>query len=292
MVGEQGRRPRRSPTHYRERFTLRLILMKKVLVNYADRGFQRSQKLNSKSGLAVGCFDEIWSFGPHDIDHDFQHRNQHILSHKRGAGYWLWKPYFVNHALQRLQPGDFMFYCDSGSLFIDSVDKLIAVSKQSRQDLLCFDTEFYEKKFTKRDAFVLLDCDEARFTETKHRLASFSLWKKSEQTTALAAEWLAAAQDERLLTDLPNQLGLPNFDGFSEHRHDQSIFSLLTKRYGLRAFRDPSQWGNAYFDHYPESAYPQVIVHTRSKNLYKSEKFVREIVRLARQFKRSLSPKP
>ncbi len=176
-----------------------------------------------------------------------------------------------------------MFYCDSGSYFVNSIENLIHALEKSEQDLLCFELGEYEKHWTKRDAFVLLDCDDAKFTETKQRLASFSLWRKSALTTALAAQWLAAAQDERLLTDLPNQMGLPNFDGFRAHRHDQSIFSLLTKRHGLPAFRDPSQWGNTGADGDPDSAYPQVIVHTRSKNHSVPQKIVREISRAVRQ---------
>ena len=261
----------------------RSLLMAKVLVNYADRTYRRSQKINTKSGLKTGGFDEVWSFGPQHLGRDFRRRNHRILNQKRGGGYWIWKPYFIYHALMKLGAGDFLFYCDSGSYFTNTIDNLIHVLENSNHDLLCFELGGCEKHWTKRDAFVLLDCDGARFTETRQRLASFSLWRKSAQTTALAAQWLAAAQDERLITDQPNQMGLPNFDGFREHRHDQSIFSLLTKRHGLPAFRDPSQWGNAGADDFPESTYPQVIAHTRSKNRTVSQKFVREISRAVRQ---------
>jgi len=257
----------------------------KVLINYADESFRLSQQRNSQSGLAVGGFDEVWSFGPQDLDAEFSRRNQHILRQSRGAGFWLWKPYLVQLALQRLRKGDYLFYCDAGSQFINSVDLLINMISQTGQDLLCFELQHAERTWTKRDAFVLLDCDEPKYTETKQRLASFSLWRKSQLSDSLAEEWLTAAQDDRLITDQPNQMGLPNWEGFCEHRHDQSLFSLLTKRRGLRAFRDPSQWGNPFFEQFPESTYPQVIQHTRDKRVSLKQKVLREMRRLVHQSK-------
>ncbi len=71
-------------------------------------------------------------------------------------------------------------------------------------------------------------------------------------------------KDERLSTDSNNQCGLPNYEGFREHRHDQSIFILLTKKCGLLGFRDPSQYGNPVMDLYPHSNYPQLINLTKN----------------------------
>lgn len=260
----------------------------KVLVNYADESFRSRQLLNSQSGLAVGGFDEAWSFGPQDIDAEFARRTQRILSQRRGAGFWLWKPYFVLRALERLSEGDYLFYADSGSVFLDSVDRLIEVSTTADQDLLCFELEHPERTWTKRDAFVLLDCDHPRYAESKQRLASFSLWKKSAETVSVAEQWLKASQDERLITDSPNEMGLPNWEGFQDHRHDQSVFSLLTKRAGLPAFRDPSQFGNPYFAEYPGSEYPQLIQHTRGKRVPLRKKVSRETRRFAQQCQRFL----
>jgi hypothetical protein len=39
--------------------------------------------------------------------------------------------------------------------------------------------------------------------------------------------WLDACTDARVLTDAPNTCGQPNLPGFVEHRHDQSVLSVL-----------------------------------------------------------------
>ena len=62
-----------------------------------------------------------------------------------------------------------------------------------------------------------------------------------------------------------------------EHRHDQSIFSLLCKKMELNTFRDPSQYGIRPWEYvangreyaprtYTNSKYPQIVVSFRKSN--------------------------
>ena len=133
-------------------------------------------------------------------------------------------------------------------------------------DVMCFELSMHlEKDWTKQDCFILLGAEYKRFTHSPQRNSSFHLIKKSEFSLRLYKHFLHYSQDPRLITDNPNTLGKPNFDGFQEHRHDQSIFSILTKKYDLPVFRDPSQYGN-YLIGKPESPkgnYPQMIYHHR-----------------------------
>ena len=73
---------------------------------------------------------------------------------------------------------------------------------------------------------------------------------------------LQYAQDIRIISDKSNVMGLPNYREFTDHRHDQSVISLMSKKYGFKRFRDPSQFG--LINHYePEveqrSTYPQIV---------------------------------
>jgi hypothetical protein len=140
-----------------------------------------------------------------------------------------------------------------------------------------FATGYLEKRYTKRDAFVLLNCDEPEFTDTTHLEASFSLWKKSKSAIDFVEEYLHFCEDERILTDMPNTMGLPNYPEFEDHRHDQSILSLLSKKRNMPAFRAPSQYGNEWIDQYPNSIYPQILVHRRVPI---KERIIRKSIRL------------
>jgi hypothetical protein len=249
----------------------------KLLINYANDAFRRSQRLNSRTGLKVGSFDKVMSYSPEDIDPDFFERNKKTLSQTKGNGYWLWKPYFIRRSLDLLSFGDFLFYCDSGAYFIRPITPLIDISCESGQDVIVFELDHLERDWTKRDAFILMDCDSPRYSDTKQRLAGFSLWRKSSFTMDFATEYLSIAQDERVLTDIDNQCGYSNYPEFKEHRYDQSIFSLLTKKFDLDAYRDPSQWGNGQKQYYESSRYEQLIELTRERTVPFSRKVIRKI---------------
>jgi hypothetical protein len=130
-----------------------------------------------------------------------------------------------------------------------------------------------------------MNCDSPKYSESNQRLASFSLWKKSNFTIDFINEFLDYAQDERLITDLENQCGYPNYPDFKEHRHDQSIFSLLSKKYDLNAYRDPSQWGNSSKIFYTNSKYEQLIEHTRKRNWHMLHQVKRKIQSLTNRFR-------
>lgn len=251
----------------------------KLLINYANKAFVKSQKKNSKTAINFGLFDKVISYSPKHIDVDFYKKNIKILKHERGNGYWLWKPYFIKKSLALLQEGDFLFYCDSGAYFIAPITPLIDIVLKTGQDIIPFELSHLEKCWTKRDAFILMDCDKPEYTESKQRLAGFNLWRKSKLATEFSEEFLSYSQDIRLITDQDNKMGRPNYSGFNEHRHDQSIFSLLTKKYRLEAFRNPAQWGNDKKEAYTNSTYGQIIVHTHMRRDPLIKKAIRKFYR-------------
>ena len=136
---------------------------------------------------------------------------------------------------------------------------------------MCFLGAAYERIFSKRDAFILMDCDEEKYANTLQCLSGFILLKKSAYSVALIDEWLEYMQDPRIVTDMPNQLGKENYPGFKENRHDQTAWSLLTKKHNIKPFRDPSQFSEFIKqEDYPKdvldrSTYPTIFyLHRRS----------------------------
>ncbi len=235
------------------------------LMNYADENFSKAQFKNSRSALKNGGFCKVFSYSPADIDRDFINRNDQILSQKTGNGYWLWKPYLIKKTLEQIDFGTYLFYCDSGSYFKNSIVKIISAIDQN-QCIIPFETKNKEYFWTKRDAFVLMNCDFKEYSDTRQRLAGFILMKKTLFTMKFIDEWLKYSQDIRLISNANNTEGLSNYEGFIEHRHDQSIFSLLSKKYKLDAYRDPSQYGNYRISQYSNSNYNQIIELTRKRN--------------------------
>jgi len=241
--------------------------MKTYLINYAHKAFFESRKKNSQSAKEIGEFDEVIEYTFDDIDDNFRTHNAQILSHPRGAGYWIWKPYIVNKTLARVNDGDIVFYCDSGSVFIKSAKPLIDLCINKSNGVVCFHMEPVARNKevlqTKKDTFVLMGCDYPMFTESWARLGGFSVWQKNAFSLEVAAKWLQHVQDPRVVTDMPNQCGVPEDPRFIDHRHDQSVFSLITKKYNIRSYTDPSQFGNDY--RLPTDGYDQIIDLTRDR---------------------------
>jgi len=239
-------------------------------ITYGDEKYRRAKKLNCKTAKRYGA-DKVIAYGPEDIDEDFKTKNDLIWNKIRGGGYWIWKPYIILKTLKELSEGDYLIYTDAGAIYVDRISKLIKCMEKEKQDIMAFSLKAKERAWTKRDTFLLLGCDESTYTDSMQILGGYILLKKTKFVEKFLKEWLFWLQDVRVITDQPNCLGKDNYPEFIEHRHDQSVFSLLCKKYGIKPFRDPSQFGkkeNEYaIDIYKRSDYPQIIFSHRNGNL-------------------------
>jgi hypothetical protein len=215
-----------------------------TLINYANLTYYQSQKQNSETAISIGKVVNVISYSINDIDLEFKLQHSYILNQRRGAGYWLWKPYFILKTLkEKIKEGDYLFYSDSGASFVSSVRPIIELMKSENQDIACFEIFGYqERDWTKRDTFIIMECDIPEYQNTYQRMAAFQIIKKTSLTLKFYEEYLKYSCDPRCISDIPNQLGKDNYTGFKDHRHDQSIFSLLTKKYGFKVFKDITQF--------------------------------------------------
>ncbi len=234
-----------------------------IAINYADKNFAKAQRLNLKTAKQWGA-DKTIAYTPDDIDADFFERNKEILNIKKGNGLYLWKPYVINKAYGELQEGDYLIYTDAGSVYVNSIGYLIECMERENTDIMVFslEKEMLERRYTKRDAFILLDCDSPEYTDTPQSVGGYVVLKKSDFVGKFIAEDLYYAQDMRVITEQDNTQGQPNYPDFIAHRHDQSVWSLMSKKYGLKRFRDPSQFGmiKSYDEDVAKrSTFPQII---------------------------------
>jgi hypothetical protein len=208
--------------------------------------FRINQLFLNLSALSLAGFTEVspWNFERLQKEQFYQlHRN--ILDQKRGAGYWLWKPYIILQELKRLDDGDYVVYSDCGRHFVQSfsrrIDTLLARCSDNRGVLPGVYIPYWgaNRTWTKRDCFVLTGCDQEEYWNPCQIQASFSVWQKNEFSLSFAEKWLRYCTDERILTDIPNTCGLPDFAGFKEHRHDQSVLTICAIEEGLRGLGDP-----------------------------------------------------
>lgn len=216
----------------------------KYFISYGDEKFSKSLKIAGLMAKFVGGFDKIKLYGPADLNSNFVKSNKEILSIKRGAGLWLWKPYIIYETLlNEINDGDLVFYSDAGSFFVRNVRHIEKVMKNS--DIWVSDIPFQEVQFTKEDAFRILDIDDA-VKDTAQIQASFLCIRKSKESVLFIKEWLDKCCDINLLHP-DNLVGKDCSEKFISHREDQSILSLLCKKRKIKPHFDPSQYGK-----YPE----------------------------------------
>jgi len=212
----------------------------RLLINFAHNCCNYSQKLNCEKGLLHG-FHQCLPYSMKNIDEKFQRENKAILEQKRGAGYWLWKPYLILEALARVEDNDIVMYTDSGSHFVQSAEPLFELVNSIPSGILLFIHCHPHKNYiwTKRDAFILMECETENCWNSTQYNGAFIVIRKTLESLYFMKAFLKYATDERILTDMPNTQGKPNFDGFNDHRHDQSILSLLAKKNRNRRISRP-----------------------------------------------------
>jgi len=93
-----------------------------------------------------------------------------------------------------------------------------------------------EADVTKRDAMLLLDADYYSVIMTNQIATGIILARKTPLSIQFMEHWLAACEDERIITEEPSKLGPEDYFTFRHHNDDQSAFSLLFKKYGFTPF--------------------------------------------------------
>lgn len=249
-----------------------------AVVNYANDPYKGTQHYCTASAYKYGA-DVVYEYGPSDIDNAFYKKNKYILDQKRGGGYWLWKPYVICKVLDKIGYGDYLFYVDSGSYFVNDINPLIQCMEKHEDDIISFSLPFIEKQWTKKEIFCFFDCvDDREILETCQRIATFIVLRKTERTVKIMKRYLEAAETSELITD---SLDIDIQDkNFIENRHDQSIFSVLAKIENIPVYKDPSEYGrqpellsqsynNAIFKEvsYDHGDYKQILVLHRKKNV-------------------------
>ena len=165
---------------------------------------------------------------------------------------------------------DFLFYADAGSEYMNNVDTgLMCGLQQIDRDIQLFYLGKADNAYTKADAFILTGCDRKKCRDSKQILASFIVLRRTFKAIEFVSEWLTYATDPRAVSDQASVLAKED-PTFIAHRHDQSILSLVAKKWGIaaEALPDPSQYGVSGRRALPpemEFAKHQYINHTRKK---------------------------
>ena len=188
-----------------------------------------------QEAAACSWFDKIEFFSPETLTSDFRNSFASILSEVRGAGYWIWKLDVLEQTFLASGEGDIIVYCDAGchinssggKKFQEYVDMLHA----SDYGLLSFQTLNHEQNYTTKECFDVFQVPSDSDIRTSGQIsATVLVAKKCDHSLAILNEFRKAiTKDPMIITDAYNNLQGPYF---LDHRHDQSLLSILRKQYG------------------------------------------------------------
>jgi hypothetical protein len=220
---------------------------KKYFITFGNERFIKSRERLAREASKIGVFDEIIVYDESLIKTMPSNVQTFVAHNKRGYGYWVWKSFAVLKTLEKMQDGDLLLYADAGCQIKKKGKKRLEeyfeiLSAQNQFDVLSFKLEHMEKKYTKMDVFDKFNMHTPEYLDSMQYMATCFIIRKSPHSMKMVQDWVAASQDFHLIDDSASIAH--NDPAFIEHRHDQSLWSLIRKRDGTIVLDDETELGH------------------------------------------------
>ena len=215
-------------------------------ITYGNDKYYESRKRLVNEAQKFGGFDSVKDYSEHDLTSSFKNKYKHILKESRGGGYWIWKLDIIKQSLSSMGDGDLLIYLDAGcSLNIEGkkrFNEYLELLRKSKHDILSFQMlNLKEKEWATKEVFehleIKIDSPEAN---SGQHIATALIMRKGHHLRKIMGEMdKILEKDADLFTDKYNK----KQEGyFKDNRHDQSIFSLLRKKYGSEVIKGDETW--------------------------------------------------
>ena len=207
-------------------------------ISYATKNFTTAGRHLIRLAKKSNLFEEAILFSPNDLSATFKEKYADIIKQPRGAGYWIWKQEIIKNMLINVNKNDLVVYCDSGSSFnINGTDRfkeyveMLNDSSFGNFRIQC-EKKHIEKFWTTKEIFTYFqispNSEEGNSTQLE---ATEIIFKKNSHTKEFLQIYDNILNvDEKLISDYYNNS--QQIKGFNENRHDQSIFSMISKTHG------------------------------------------------------------
>ena len=222
--------------------------------NYDDTVYQTLQAV--ERGIGVDKFliyDDAWL-----TKHPAWNLNDWLWKHphKRGLAWYFWKSLIVQETMRCASDGDCIAFLDADTVPIADMSPLYNLCDEHKA-LIFKVTGQSNRQWTKRDCFVAMGQDSAKYWDSQAAVARFFFVKRGDWKAENFVEQWGTYMTNRRCTTFDKSVLAPENSGFIEHRCDQSVLGLLGHKYGYRFFREACQNGNS--DQADWDLYPQVF---------------------------------
>ncbi len=181
-----------------------------------------------------------------DLKKDDMFWNKHkkfIEQNKRLYGYCIWRPYLILKTLLTLKDGDILIYIDGGcEIEQNGETEFNNLIEQCNHSMILYtyatsgvggvygsgENHYIEKDWSKMDLIQHLNVNRPDILNVAQYQDTVIFFKKTKQVIEFVQDWnYILNTDYHLVDDTPSII--PNAPSFIEHRHEQSVFSLLIK---------------------------------------------------------------
>jgi hypothetical protein len=211
--------------------------MKVRLISFGTRNYRNNLVRLRRQAEQLGVFDGgIHMYTEEDLPKMMSFWEKHgkfVQNNPRGYGYWIWKPFLVQKVMREADSDDIVFYCDAGcDINPEARDRMSEYIEMLRSDpsgILSFQiTDQVEKKWSKMDLVKIL-CAEQE-VDSNMLMATIFAVRNIPRARYVIQRWCDTVSSYHMIDDSPSRV--PEDPEFREHRHDQSVFSLLRKKEG------------------------------------------------------------
>jgi hypothetical protein len=218
------------------------------LVTFADTKYTHTLQRIKNEAHRMNIFKNVFVWCEHDLDLDFidKHFN-FIRNNKRGFGYWIWKPQVILQALRRTARDSVLVYCDAGcSLNPEGIQRLVEYGEKVKNHpsgILTFKLDgHFEYNWTKMDVMHYLNYTKSEEISSNQVCATVIIFHNTEKVEEFVQKWIdtCVRENYRYVDDSPTVI--PNTQFYRDNRHDQSIFSILSKQQNCLCMWDETYW--------------------------------------------------
>jgi hypothetical protein len=217
-----------------------------IFVTFADGNpeFVDAGKRIARQAESLNIFSEVRVLDGNslsDISSVYRTRFRSTAINKRGFGYWVWKPLLFQSLIQEISKQDKsvngIFYADAGCEipvnFFSRRNFKKLLSESNKTAIIADSTSRLEIQYSKGVTFEYLDPD-YNFAFTNQIAATWLAVRLNEAGISFVDDWVKfATQNDGLLVN--DNFGNEHPE-FIDHRHDQSILSLLFKTNGYQPY--------------------------------------------------------
>ena len=205
-----------------------------VFVTFGDgsRDFRAAGRRIARQAVKTKIFDKVYRYDYASLksnhpDYWRQH-NQFILSNRRGGGYWIWKSFIIQTVLSVLEEDEVLVYCDAGCEIDERLIENFSKINPGDFDATLFEIEGHSNEAWTNALTLKALGASPEICKSNQLVATAILIKNNLSSRSLVQEWmrLCHSYGHALVVDLKND----QRSVFREHRHDQSILSIIARQ--------------------------------------------------------------